>query len=106
MLQMTAMELSAHLHRENASPTILDVREPWEFRIAHLDNSINIPVSEIHARMNELDAQKETIVVCHHGVRSLAVARLLVQNSFDRVINLSGGLDAWAKDVDPSMPTY
>ena len=88
------------------APLLLDVREPWEYDIAHLENSLLVPVSEIEARVNELDRQRETVVICHHGIRSMKVAGLLEHLGFERVLNLRGGLDAWAKEVDPSMPIY
>jgi rhodanese-related sulfurtransferase len=56
--------------------------------------------------LNALDPQRETVVICHHGVRSFAVARFLEQQGFTNVINLDGGVAGWARDVDPTMPTY
>ena len=106
MLEMTARELSGHLQKSAKPPIVLDVREPWEYRIVHLDNSINIPVSEVVSRMSELDAEREVVVVCHHGIRSRMVAGLLERNNFSPVINLRGGIDAWARELDPGMPTY
>jgi rhodanese-related sulfurtransferase len=86
-------------------PLILDVREPWEVATAALDGTLNIPMGDIPSRLTELDPDRETIVMCHHGVRSAQVAMYLARNGFERVLNLSGGIDAWS-DVDPSVPRY
>jgi rhodanese-related sulfurtransferase len=86
-------------------PLILDVREPWEIAAASIDGTLNIPMGDIPARLAELDPDRETIVMCHHGVRSAQVAMYLARNGFERVLNLTGGIDAWS-DVDPSVPRY
>jgi rhodanese-related sulfurtransferase len=86
-------------------PLIVDVREPWEVAAASLPGAVNIPMGEIPSRLTELDPDRETIVLCHHGIRSAQVAMYLARNGFERVINLSGGIDAWSA-VDPSVPRY
>jgi len=65
-----------------------------------------MPMAEVPKRLAELDPQAETVVICHHGGRSMQVAMFLEKQGFSRVHNLAGGLDAWARSVDPSMPTY
>jgi rhodanese-related sulfurtransferase len=90
----------------NAAPAIVDVREDWEYAQAHLPNSIHIPMGKIPSRYQELDASKPVVVVCHHGSRSLQVAQFLEKKGFTSVSNLAGGLDAWAEQVDASMPRY
>jgi rhodanese-related sulfurtransferase len=87
-------------------PVLLDVREPWEYDICHLPHSRLIPMRQVLARLSELSPEAATVVVCHHGIRSHQVARLLERQGFSAVYNLRGGLDAWARDVDRSMPTY
>ncbi len=87
-------------------PLLLDVREPWEFERCHIEGSLLIPMNSIPSRLGELPADRDIVVICHHGVRSFHVARFLDHNGFTRVINLTGGVDAWAKEADPSMPTY
>ena len=108
MRRMTATELAAHL--ENASPLLLDVREPWEFDICHIDGSINLPMGQIPHRLDDLrDAGEdagEIVVICHHDVRSQRVIWYLQQDFEQPLINLDGGVDAWARDVDPDMPVY
>ncbi len=86
-------------------PALLDVREPWEFGLARLEGSKLIPMGEISGRVSELDPAAETVVICHHGTRSAYVTRALTRTGFRRVLNLEGGLDAYA-DVDASVPRY
>ena len=87
-------------------PVLLDVREPWEFQTASLANSTLLPLRELPARFGELDAGAETVVICHHGGRSMQAALFLERQGFARVHNLAGGVDAWARQVDPAMPVY
>src|SRR5882762_11373676 len=98
-------ELSERL-RHGERPVILDVREPEEIAIASFPGATHIPMGEIPSRLTELDPDRETVVVCHHGVRSAQVAMYLAQMGFEHVLNLSGGIDAWSEDADPSTPRY
>lgn len=106
MRDLRPRELEAHLQRTAEAPLLLDVREPWEFEICHLEGSRLVPMRQIPAALPTLDRQRETVVVCHHGIRSRQVAIYLEQVGFTRVINLSGGVDAWAREVDPGMAIY
>jgi rhodanese-related sulfurtransferase len=85
---------------------LLDVREPWECAIAQLAGSVNIPMGEIASRWPELDADADIVVVCKAGSRSRRVAQFLSAHGFGRVANLSGGIDAWTRDIDPSLASY
>jgi len=85
---------------------LVDVREPWEVELARIDGSVAIPLNDIPARLQELDALATIIVMCKLGGRSQRAAEFLVDNGFDRVSNLQGGIDAWARDVDPQLPAY
>ena len=105
MPQISPQELKARLDRRPA-PTLLDVREDWETKLARLENSLHIPTEEIELRADELDPDDEIVVYCHQGVRSAAVADYLRSLGFTNVTNLAGGLDAWARIVDPSMRRY
>ena len=87
-------------------PLILDVREPEEVALAAFPGATHIPMGEIAAHTSTLDPERETVVICHHGIRSAHVAIHLARSGFTRVLNLNGGIDAWARDVDPSMPRY
>ena len=82
------------------------MREPWEYRIAHIEGSELIPMHQIHGHLHELDPGRPTVVICHHGVRSQQVAYFLQHYGFNDVINLAGGIDAWSREVDTSVPLY
>lgn len=87
-------------------PVLLDVREPWELETCKLEKSKHIPLRDIPARFGELDADAEVVVICHHGGRSMQAALFLERQGFAGVHNLAGGMDAWARQVDPAMPVY
>ncbi len=107
MQTLTAPELAAWLADDaRARPVLLDVREPWEFQTCHIDGSVPIPMNTIPARLQELDEEAAIVCICHHGARSMSVAAFLERNGFTQVINLTGGVHAWALQVDNAMPTY
>jgi len=88
------------------APLLLDVREPWEFQLCHIEGSLPMPMGSVPAQFAELDRERETVVICHHGGRSAQVCLFLAHHGFDRVINLAGGVAGWAAKVDPTMPQY
>ncbi len=102
---VTPKGLQARLDRHEPV-VLLDVREHWETALCRLEHSIHIPIEELEHRTDELDSQEEIVVYCHHGVRSAAVVGYLRGLGFARVKNLDGGLDGWARDVDPEMRRY
>ena len=104
MHSMSVTQLAAHLL--TAKPLLLDVREPWEFEICHIKGSINIPMGQIPNELAQLQNSDEIIVICHHGIRSQNVIRFLQQQSVEGLVNLDGGVDAWAREVDLDMPLY
>ena len=107
MHNLTAAELAVWLADESRpKPVLLDVREPWEFDTCHIAGSVLIPMSSIPARIQELEDDAPIVCICHHGARSMSVAAFLEGNGFTQVSNLTGGVHAWAKEVDGSMPTY
>ena len=107
MDQITPRQLQERLSDPAAPrPLLLDVREPWEHQICHLPGSLLMPMGTIPARLAELDPQADTVVICHHGARSFQAAIFLERAGFPRLYNLSGGLDAWARTVEASMPVY
>lgn len=87
-------------------PLLLDVREPWELAICRIEGAQSLPMSQIPGALDRLDRGREIVCICHHGIRSYQVARFLEHHGFTRVVNLEGGVAAWARDVDPAMPTY
>ena len=86
--------------------TLLDVREPQEYQITHLEGAKLIPLNDLPSRMNELDTADDIVVYCHHGMRSAKAINLLKKVGFEKLTNLAGGIDAWAINVDKEMPRY
>lgn len=107
MQQIHPTQLRAWLDdADRDKPMLLDVREPWEYDRARIEGSRLVPMREVPARMAEIDDGKEVVAICHHGGRSMQVAMFLERQGFKRVHNLMGGIDAWSRTVDPSVPTY
>ncbi len=101
---MQASELSAYL--DHSEPLLVDVREPWEFEICHLPDSVNIPMGQMGQHLETIREARECVMICHHGVRSRQVIEYLQQQDIQQMINLEGGVDAWAREVDINMPLY
>ena len=88
-------------------PVLLDVREPWEFQTASLPDSLPMPMGDVPSRAHaELDPDAHIVVLCHHGQRSLSVVMWLRGQGFERAQSLAGGIDAWSRTIDPSVPRY
>jgi adenylyltransferase/sulfurtransferase len=103
--EITPQELKVRLDGADR-PVLVDVREDWETKLCKLPNAVHIPIEELELRTEELNPGDDIVVYCHHGVRSAAVAGYLRQLGFTRVRNLTGGVDAWARSVEPSMRRY
>ncbi len=104
---LNAPALAEWLADQNrARPLLLDVREPWEFTTCRLDGSQSIPMNDVPARLAELDLDTPIVCICHHGSRSMQVAAFLSARGASDVHNLTGGVAAWAHQVDPNFPTY
>lgn len=106
MKHFTPTQLLDYINSAQKTPVLLDVREPWEYEICHIANSTLIPMGQIHLHCDTLNKDDETIVICHHGIRSRQVAMYLESREFTNVVNLTGGVDAWAQDVDVQMEKY
>ncbi|MDQ2821741.1 MAG: rhodanese-like domain-containing protein [Pseudomonadota bacterium] len=107
MQHITAPELAARLAAEGENgPLLLDVRENWEFATCQIPGSVQIPMALVPIRISELDDDREIVCICHHGARSMQVAAFLERNGFADVTNLTGGIHAWAVQVDGAMPKY
>ena len=107
MKTISAPALADWLHdQERPAPRLLDVREPWEQQICHIAGSRLLPIRSLPAQLDLLDADDPIVCICHHGIRSAHVAMWLARQGFADVYNLSGGLDAWARQVDLKMATY
>ena len=105
MRNISVAQLDALL-KEGRPSKVVDVREEWEIRLAPFPGATWIPMGQIPARLPELNKDQETVVICHHGIRSWRVAKFLESEGFADVINVAGGIDAWSKEIDPSVPLY
>lgn len=104
MQRMQPAELADYL--THAKPLLIDVREPWEFEICQLENSVNIPMARIPNHLAQIREAEECVIICHHGVRSMNVIQYLLQQDINNLINLDGGVDGWAQTVDRDMALY
>ncbi len=102
---ISARELARRLGEPNP-PLLLDVREPHELQISALPGALNIPLGTLAARLSELDSAREMVILCKAGTRSARALELLVSAGFKRVKNLYGGINAWAREIDPNLPIY
>ena len=84
----------------------IDVREPMEYELAHVEGARLLPLSRFNEWAQSLDPQVETVVMCHHGIRSAQVCAYLVRQGFENVSNLEGGIDRWSCEVDVEVPRY
>lgn len=104
------LELSVHqlytLQQQGQDHLLLDVREMNEWQFCRIEKSMHIPLGRVPLMCEDLPRDKLVIVYCHHGLRSLQACQLLRQRGFDKVKNLKGGIDAWAKEVDKTIKTY
>lgn len=104
--EISASQVKAMLKRGEKF-VLLDVREPWECEKASIEGSKQIPMGDIPTRSHqELDPEDHIVVLCHHGVRSLSVTNWLRQQGFEKVQSVRGGIDGWARTVDPKIPLY
>jgi rhodanese-related sulfurtransferase len=85
---------------------VLDVREPGELEICRIEDAIHIPMSQVPSRLAELPADAPLVVICHHGMRSLRVVNFLHGAGLNNAVNLDGGIDAWAAEIDPTLNRY
>ena len=109
-MQQLPVDRLAAFCRDRPAALLLDVREPWECALAPLAvdgaPTLCIPMAEVPARLAEIDTSRPLVCVCHHSVRSQAVAAFLERAGFDAVHNLAGGVDAWSLKVDPAVLRY
>ncbi|WP_353859324.1 rhodanese-like domain-containing protein [Azospirillum formosense] len=94
------------IRTSGGDPLVLDVREAGEVAICALPDSLHIPMGALPARVGELPRDRDIVVVCHHGGRSAQVTMWLRSQGFSRATNLNGGVDAWARRIDPNMKVY
>jgi sulfur-carrier protein adenylyltransferase/sulfurtransferase len=102
---ITAQEMKERLERD-PNLLLLDVREPHELEISAIKSAKNIPLGEVAQRMSELDSAEEMVVFCKRGSRSARAIEILSSAGFKKMKNLKGGINAWAEEVDKSLPVY
>lgn len=102
---LSAVELHQRL-QQNGDITLIDVREPFEFAIGHIPNSKLIPMSDVAAKQEQIPRNKTAVLICKTGTRSAQVIDFLRKNGFNNLLNLDGGIDAWRREVDPTLPQY
>ena len=90
----------------SATPLLLDVREGWEHRYVRFPASLHIPLSRLPESLDQIPRDRPVIVYCHTGIRSLLACYLLLENGYQDVANLEGGIDRWASEIDPRIPRY
>lgn len=105
-LEISPPELQRAMQDQTQPPVLVDVREPWEHEIAHLEGARLIPLAVLAERLGELDGHAHIVTYCHHGARSARAAEVLRGAGFARVRNLAGGIDGWARDIDDRMARY
>lgn len=104
-IEFSVQNLAA-LRDGGADYTLLDVREPQEIEICSIQDSLNIPMQQVPANLDKLSSAGTLVVMCHLGGRSAQVVAWLHQNGFPNAVNLTGGIDAWAREVDSDTPIY
>lgn len=98
-------ELAGRL-KEKENFKFIDVREPYEYEIACIEEAELLPLSRFGEWNAALKPEDEIVVMCHHGIRSANVCMFLAQNGFEKIFNLEGGIDLWSIDVDGNVPRY
>ncbi|WP_353931461.1 rhodanese-like domain-containing protein [Okeanomitos corallinicola TIOX110] len=110
LTQISVAELAQRLAEDDSGLQLIDVREPQEVAIAKIEGFANLPLSEYEQWNGEIstrfDADAETLVLCHHGVRSAQMCQWLMDQGFTNVKNIIGGIAAYSTLVDPSIPQY
>jgi rhodanese-related sulfurtransferase len=92
---------------KNSQARLIDIREPWELAAAHVEGCVPIPMKEIPSRAGqELNPGERLLILCHHGIRSLNATAWLRHQGFEQAQSVSGGIDAWSLEVDPSVGRY
>ena len=103
--EISPQELKQKLDK-NESVLLLDVREPLEYDVVHLEDALLVPLNTLPQHINGIPSDQDIVVYCHHGQRSLYAVAYLQQNGFTDAKNLIGGIDQWAVEIDPTLPRY
>ena len=103
---VVSVEDLAAVQQAGGEVVVLDVREPWEWSLCRMTNSISVPLASLPNALGQVPTDRDLVVVCHHGVRSALAVKWLRGQGYDRAVNLDGGIDAWARRIDPKMRRY
>lgn len=106
MIQSLSVQDLQQFLQNSVNFILIDVREPWEYEVCHIEPSILIPMNTINTTLHKLNKSQKTALICHHGVRSLQVAYFLKINKFLELYNVVGGIHQWAMEIDKTMATY
>lgn len=104
-LEIDPNELGRLLGAE-VGPQLIDIRDPWETEVVSLPGAVAIPMTGLPQQIDRLDTTRRAVLICHHGVRSAHAAIWLRQQGFKDAVSVRGGIDAYAREVDPSLATY
>ena len=105
--QISVSQLNNMLHMiDGETLHMLDVREPWEWQLARIEGAQHLPMGQIPAALDDLDKTRPTVIICHHGTRSLQVVAFLQRQGFTNLHNLQGGIDAWSREIDSAVALY
>jgi rhodanese-related sulfurtransferase len=108
VLEVSPKDAKLRLSEGNA-PALIDVREPEEFALAHIEGSELLPMQSIPGELQHLEAlsdERDLLVLCHHGVRSLQVVAWLREHGIENCFSVLGGIDQWSREIDPGVPRY
>jgi len=106
MRQLSPQQVFELIEQSETKPVLIDVREDFENEICSIEGSIKIPLDTIPEALEELDPQQEYVLICHHGMRSQRAGMIMASHGFEKLINLVGGIDAWACNIAPEMKRY
>jgi sulfur-carrier protein adenylyltransferase/sulfurtransferase len=104
--EITAEELGREMREKGENLVVVDVREPHEWEIVHIEGARLIPLGQLPERLAELDGHAEIVTHCHHGARSMKALEILRGAGYGKVRSLAGGIDAWAERVEPGLARY
>jgi len=104
-LEITPAEMKARLD-QGEKLILIDVREPWEYAVCHIEGAKHVPLGALAASLPTLPDVDEVICYCHHGIRSLDAATWLRFQGIEKAKSLSGGIERWAVEIDPNVPRY
>lgn len=106
MIKSISPQEAKQLIENESSLKLIDVREPWEYKLAKLENSQLIPLRDLTNHLEKFEPNDSFLIYCHHGSRSFYACAYMLQQGFKEVYNLEGGIDAWSKEIDKSIPKY